>query len=667
MKTQSITLMGTVTNVNPADASFTLRCRDGESYPMYVQSETAFGILRNVDGLSRDRVSNPEDFNPAGGPAEQVRKYVHPNALLAVQGIEVRHENRTRCQARTVTLMHSEPGKYLFEETHWWLTQIARLADEWLDDLFKDRRNYELEDFAELYRSNLNILGQETDENIQECATLSRLIYGLSSAYLLTGNERYRYAAKAGVEYQRESFRSLSHDGKFCFWNFGKRRRATGAQTIVASENPDDEGTIALYEQIYALAGIAQYYRITQDWEVLEDIQRTVAAFQAYYLDVPEHGFGGTGGYFSHIDPVTLTPDTEALGDNRLRKNWNSIGDHVPAYLINLILALDPLPRGGRDREEAEKLLHTCRTILDTTSRLILEKFPDGENPYVNERFHADWTPDHHWRWQQNRAIVGHNLKIAWNLTRVANYYRSLAAQDANQAQAHTEYAEQLMGLATKLGDLMVTHGIDQVRGGCFDAVEREPQGDLPIQFTWGNTKDFWQQEQGILAYLILHGATGNPEYLALAREMMAFWNLFFLDHDNRGIYFRVSDEGMPVIEGTNAQKAGHAIAGYHTFELNYLAHLYIRSHVKATQSGVGLPAGQTNFSMFFRPDPKSGRTTVNVLPDFFAPGTVEIAGITVNGVARTSFAPDNFQVELTEDELGAQVVVEFHPKGGKQ
>jgi mannose/cellobiose epimerase-like protein (N-acyl-D-glucosamine 2-epimerase family) len=672
--TQSMTLMGTVTNVDLPNASFILQCHNGENYPVYVHPETFFGVLRNLDGLGRNRVPPPEGITSNTSdsdlpPPERVRKYIRPDALLVVQGMDVRHESESRFQARTVTLMHSDPGKYVFEETHWWLTQIARLADEWLDDLFKDRRAYDIEDFAELYRTNLNLIGQEKYENIQECATLSRLIYGLSSAYLLTGNERYLHSAKAGVEYQRESFRSLSHDRKTCLWNFGKRRRDMSTQTIVASENPDDYGTIPLYEQIYALAGLSQFYRITQDWEVLEDIQRTVAAFQRFYLDTPESGFGGTGGYFSHIDPVTLTPDTESLGDNRLRKNWNSIGDHIPAYLINLILALDPIPRGGRDREEVEKLLESCRTILDTTSRLILEKFPDHESPYVNERFHADWTPDHQWRWQQDRAIVGHNLKIAWNLTRVANYYRSLAArvreQDPNRAQAHEQYAQDLMALATRLGDAMEEHGIDQVRGGCFDAVERHPQGNLPIQFTWGNTKDFWQQEQGILAYLILHGATTKPEYLALAREMIVFWNLFFLDHDNRGIYFRVSDEGMPVIDGAYANKAGHAIAGYHTFELNYLAHIYTRSYVKAMPGTVA--AGQANFCIFFHPDPKSGRTTINTLPDFFAPAAVEIASITINGVPRASFAPDNFQVELAEDEIGSQVVVEFRPKGRTQ
>jgi hypothetical protein len=666
--TQSMTLMGTVTVVNPADASFTIRCRSGDIFPIHVSSETNFGVLRNLDELNRDRVPSFKKFD-TWSPSEKVGNYVSVNDLVFVQGIHSEHEDQTRFDARTITLMHYRPGEYLFEETHWWLNQISRMGEEWLDDLFGDRRTYQMDDFAALYRTNLNILGLPVGgDNMQECATLSRLIYGLSSAYLLTGQRRFRLAAQAGVKYQRDTFRSLSHDGESCFWNFGKLKQgegqAVGAKILVASKNPDDEDTIPLYEQIYALAGLAQYYRISQDWEVLEDIERTVNTFQTFYLDSPESGFGGLGGYFSHLDYATLRPDTEALGKNKSRKNWNSIGDHIPAYLVNLILALDP-PRGGPGRDKMDRLLRTCLKILDTTSKLILKHFPDPdpEVPYVNERFHADWTPDHEWGWQQNRAIVGHNLKIAWNLTRVHNYYRLRAAKEHRDgdneqlAQQHDLLAEEFLALAKKLGDKMEIYGLDQIRGGCFDAVERKQKNGMPIEFAWGNTKDFWQQEQGVLAYLILHGATRDYRYLTLAREMAAFWNMFFLDHDNRGIFFRVNAEGRSMIEGTYGQKAGHAVAGYHSFELNYLAHIYIRSYIKAKSDD------ESNFCLFFCPDKESGCTTLNVLPDFFAPGALEIASIRVDGVPRPSFSPDNFQVDLDEEELGSQVVVEFRPK----
>lgn len=52
------------------------------------------------------------------------------------------------------------------------------------------------------YLSNLDITLKPTNDRTQECATLSRLIYGLSSSYLLTGIDRYFDAAKAGVEFQ---------------------------------------------------------------------------------------------------------------------------------------------------------------------------------------------------------------------------------------------------------------------------------------------------------------------------------------------------------------------------------------------------------------------------------------------------------------------------------
>ncbi|MEZ5785364.1 MAG: hypothetical protein R3D62_02495 [Xanthobacteraceae bacterium] len=672
--TQATSLLGTVTDVRPDDLSFTIRCRSGDEFAVRVGTTTWFTALRNTDGLDRDRVANPDNFDP-DKLSDRVRKYVRKDDLIMVEGVEIDHAGQVHFEGRKVTLLAVQPARFLFEDTHWWLTQIACFADEWLDDLFQDRRSYAWDDFAEFYRSNLNILGQPTDDNVQECATLSRLIYGLSSCYLITGGDRYRLAASAGVKYQRETFRSLSHDAQYCFWQFGKRKRDRGATLIFPSENADDRGTIALYEQIYALAGLCQYYRISQDWEVLEDIRRTIRAFQDFFRDAPEYGYTGTGGYFSHIDYATLRPDVESLGQNRLRKNWNSIGDHIPAYLVNLILALDPLPRGGADRDLAEDLLETCREILRETSELILTKFPDPDSKFVNERFHADWSVDHSWSWQQNRAIVGHDLKIAWNLTRVAHYYRSRAAElrrdkKAAAASAHEDHAGKLQQLAIRLADDMAVAGIDQVRGGLFDAVERNPRPGLPIEFAWSNTKDFWQQEQAILAYLIVYGVTQKPEHLKLAREMMAFWNQYFLDHDNRGVFFRVTAEGIPVIQGDYSQKAAHAVAGYHSFELNYLAHAYICTYVRPrakpqTLTGEAkFPTTDHNFCLFFRPDPGARHTTLNVLPDFLPPDAVQIRRITVNGVPRTSFNPELFQVELEEHELGGQVIVEFCPTG---
>ena len=65
---------------------------------------------------------------------------------------------------------------------------------------------------------------------------------------------------------------------------------------------------------------------------------------------------------------------------------------------------------------------------------------------------------------------------------------------------------------------------------------------------------------------------------------------------------------------------------------------------------------------MHFKPHVNSGQRSINVLPDFFAPGEIEVVGIVVNGVRRTDFAPDQFQIPLKESDLGSEIIVELCP-----
>lgn len=650
--------MGTVNAIHENEGIFYIQCRSGDQVKVRIGAETQFNHLKNSDKLDRNRDPKPPGYNDSNPSIQdKVKRYIKTNRLVSIYGVYIRNKDKEldHFDARIINIAQVFDGDketYLFEDGHWWITQITCLADNWLDNLFGPTRVY---DFTK-YRTNLGISGMPLQNNdIQESATLSRLIYGLSSAYLLTGSDRFLQAARSGVAYQREWFRSLSNDGKYCFWAYGKQDR----DMIMASQNSDDKDTIPLYEQIYCLAGLAQYYRITNDWEVLKDIKTTINTFNKFYIDNENEG-----GYYSHLDYATLKWDSDNLGDNKEKKNWNSVGDHLPAYLINLILALEPVPKGLESKETME-FLKKCKKMLNDTSTLISEKFEDKNPniPYVNERFLKDWAPDHNWRWQQNRAVCGHNLKIAWNLTRVANYYDSKRVSAENKLLEDNENVElktkieelstkskKLIAFANKLAESMSTSAIDQARGGVFDVVEREPKEGF-IDFTWGNTKDFWQQEQGILAYLIMYGYTGNKEYLKLARETMFFWNLYFLDMNQGGIYFRTLDDGLPYMADDHANKGGHALAGYHSLELCYLAHAYIRTYVR-----------KEPFCLFFKLNPNSDVKSVNVLPDFMMANSVKVKKVTVNGIERTTIDPDNFQIEVECCETYTEITVEFQP-----
>ena len=674
---QQFTIVGQITAVDPLKGCFSIQLLSGDAIEAWPGTETFYQVLTNLDNLNRDRVTTPPKAADESNLAFQMRKYLLQGQMACVQGVHSINDNAQRFDARTVTLMHSTPGEVAWDDTHWWISQVTTMCNQWLDSTFGNKRTFTTDDLMEYYRTNLNILGEHTTDPIQECATLSRFLYGLSSAFLLTGINRFYSAAKATADYLCDTFRSPSHDQTYCFWKFGRRSKPFN-DDITPSQNPDDLGAFALYEQIYALAGLAQFYRITQDQRIRDFIQRTIAGFQDFYHDTKRAGdacFTGQGGYFSHIDPITMRPDTETLGQNRMKKNWNSIGDHIPAYLINLLLAIDPLPA---QNENWEKLRSTCWEILDECVENILTHFPERSGnarkadgsldlsnitcAYVRERFQANWIPDEHWGWQQNRAICGHNLKIAWNLTRCGHYYSyrgSILREQNNNDEAGKcdRKASECYEYAAMLGNTMADAGVDLIRGGIFDAVERRPSNSMPIEFVWGSTKDFWQQEQAILAYLILHGVKAEPRYLQLAHYCSAFWNLFFLDRDDHRIRFRTSESGAPIVEGTYGNEAGHAIAGYHAFELTYLAHIYTRCYV---DKGAG---GDDNFVIYFKPSQNDNVSTVNVLPDFMRADEVEIVRIKVNGTELGGLLHNHFQIALGNYAPDSIFAVEFRPR----
>lgn len=658
--TQSLSIIGRVKSIDGPNDRFTVETRGG-TFEVQVQDRTYADTVRNLDNLWRTR-----DRRDKAGQKTDWRfgKQIFESDLINVFGVWHHHEGVTRFDAVAIRLLHSARGYLQFEHTNWWIRQLVVMADKWLDDLFGDRRSYQPDDFAALYRTNLNILGLPTDDESQEMATLSRLLYGLASAYLVTGDERYFLATQAGVKFQQQSFRSYSTDGRFCFWYHAIRRGKYRNQAELPSGFGDDDGTIPLYEQIYALAGLAMYYRITGDWEVLYDIRLTVRAMLEIWGDweTDEKGNKRLDGFYSHLDPVNFTVDDNFLNrpgrDNRRTKNWNSVGDHIPAYLVNLVLALDSLPTVGDKREcvgfsgEMDDFLADCVNILKTTAFLIRDRFPEEGSLYVQERFRKtgegdneqDWVADKTWNWQQDLGVVGHNLKISWNLTRVGNWLLG---------KGEKEEAESLFQIARQLGENMSVVGVDQIRSGLYDTMERAvSEAEVPIQFGWENTKDFWQQEQGILAYLIMFGQKRDPDFLELARQLSAFWNINFLDRARAGIFFRVNDNGQPLIEGEYGDIGGHSKSGYHVFELGYLAHIYqmaflpraIRQH--------------TTMTLHFRPSVNSGLRSLNVLPDLVAPGVFEIQSVTINGVKRPVNDPRNFQIPLDDTDLGKEIIV---------
>ena len=277
--------------------------------------------------------------------------------------------------------------------------------------------------------------------------------------------------------------------------------------------------------------------------------------------------------------------------------------------------------------------------MLEYTFDTIEKYFPDYENsPFVQERFYEDWSHDTTWGWQQNRAVVGHNLKIAWNLMRM----QSLKSKD------------KYVNLATKIAYLMPDAGSDRQRGGWYDVVERLlGEGETVHRFVWHDRKAWWQQEQAILAYLILAGVLGKSEYLRLAREASSFYNASFPDLEDGGVYFNVLASGIPYLAGGNERgKGSHSMSGYHSFELCYLAAVY-----------TNLLITKQPMNFYFKPMPGGFPDNIlRVSPDILPPGSIKIGKCEIDGEPYTNFDADALTVTLPKTNERVKVKVQIVP-----
>jgi hypothetical protein len=132
----------------------------------------------------------------------------------------------------------------------------------------------------------------------------------------------------------------------------------------------------------------------------------------------------------------------------------------------------------------------------------------------------------------------------------------------------------------------------------------------------------------------------------------VAFWNMTYLDFDYGGVYFDVTDDGLPYTKEVRALKGSHSKSGYHVFELNFLAQLYIRCFVT-----------KTPFRLYFKPCPNRRNDIINVMPDYLPKGALEMGQVLVNGQEYQNVNPDSFQIRVSPSDGDLEIAVEFIPK----
>jgi len=236
-----------------------------------------------------------------------------------------------------------------------------------------------------------------------------------------------------------------------------------------------------IYGQAFAVYGLSQYYKMSNDPEALQLAEKTF-----YWMEENAHDHKN-GGYYEFLKrDGTPVP----AGDTNNTGRSNSPGTGLKEYnsSIHLMEAFTELYRVWPDSLVRARLEEMFFLIRDTFVH------PDG---YLQLYFYPDWTlvPDENMeemsagnhRFTQH-FTYGHDVETAYLLIETAHV---LGFGDDRKTDA----------IAKRFVDHSLESGWDEKAGGFFDA-GRERHGEVMII---NNHKAWWGQIEGMNALLIMH------------------------------------------------------------------------------------------------------------------------------------------------------------------
>ena len=221
--TFSDTVAGYVTNFDSGSDSYTVKTAGDQEFTIKLMSNTYAQFTRNLGDPWQDCTG-------------QMRQMLTEGRYVFTYGVFYPEGDGFSVEAQFLMFPGRKVGEYGFERQDWWVKQVASIADFYLKAQFGtgpvDYKNY---------RTTIQLSGQkETDNYRQETDTISRLVYGFASAYLLTGDDRYLEGAEKGTEYLREHMRFYDMDENIIYWYHGIDVHGSREDKVFSSEFGDD-------------------------------------------------------------------------------------------------------------------------------------------------------------------------------------------------------------------------------------------------------------------------------------------------------------------------------------------------------------------------------------------------------------------------------------------
>ena len=276
--TFSDTIAGYVTGYDDEADAFGLRTSDGREFRAYMTKNTYSQAMRNFGEAYLDTTGQMRDMLVPERLPVRLRDLLPGRG----RGPPVRGE---------VDHLPEHPRhELIFEQPRWWVNQARFIGDFYLRGQFPDG-NYDWRN----YRTKLS-LSRYPHARLHRRPTSARRPTpspGWSTAWPPPTCSPARTASSRRPRAAPSTCASTcgppTTPKGIVYWYHGIDVSGNSQRKMFTSEFGDDYDAIPMYEQIYALAGPTQTYRVTGDPRILSDIEKTITLFDRFYKD-PEQG-----------------------------------------------------------------------------------------------------------------------------------------------------------------------------------------------------------------------------------------------------------------------------------------------------------------------------------------------------------------------------------------
>jgi mannobiose 2-epimerase len=341
--------------------------------------------------------------------------------------------------------------------------------------------------------------GRIQNEADKGCVLNSRILWTFSSAYRILKNPEYLKIAERSKNYLLNHFFDKEYGGVFWLINHNGEMK---------------DGKKQIYAQAFAIYGLSEFYRISNERNCLEKAIELFSLIETYSFD------NNLDGYFE-----AFSREWGTIGDLRL-SNKDANEKKTMNTHLHVLEAYTNLYRVWQD----DSLKKQLRGLIN----VFTEKIVNSQTFNLNMFFDEEWND------KTDLVSYGHNIESSWLIYEAA----------------------------VVLGDKNV---IEKVKNICIKIAESSKEGLMADGsmiyekfFRTGHIdtdRHWWVQAETVVGFLNAFTLSGKEEYLDISLKAWRFINENLVDPKNGEWYWSVDKNLQPNLRD---DKAGFWKCPYH-------------------------------------------------------------------------------------------------------